>query len=190
MKPKIIFRKIKEKTSSKEKQSAMAQVLVLQATGERLKHSQTGRPVVNQSMDVSISHKDNLVCVGVVPRPYRIGIDVERVDANLNAELFLGPVINKAEQNCFGIFCEENNLSSASGIAIFWSIKEAFFKCLDYDLKPGKVSIMSIASDGRVIIDYADEIKQLMTRRCLKICSVKASFDQKYSYTQAIMKEN
>ncbi len=190
MKPTIIFQKMKPGLVSRAKQRAVARALVLKATGKNLRHFQTGRPMVDESVDVSISHKEDLVCVGLVPKPYRIGVDVERVDNSLNAEIFFGPVITRAEQAWFRTFCEDNNFSLTSGVAIFWSIKEAFFKCLDYDLKPGKVSILAIASNGRVKIDRVDEIRQLMAARRLKLCSVRTFFDQKHSYAQAIMKES
>jgi len=171
-----------------KKQKMLARSLVYKLTGKKIRHLKTGRPFVDRSMDISISHKNDLVGVGIVPSPYRIGIDVERVDAKLDAELFFGPVITQAEQSCFRAFCRANNLSLVSGVAIFWSIKEAFFKCLDYDLKPGKVSVIAITPNGRVRINCADEIRQLMAGRRLKICSVRTFFDNKYSYSQTTMK--
>ena len=190
MKPEIIFRKIRKQPLNLEGQRAIARSILVQATGKNLEHSHTGRPIVDNSMDVSISHREDMVCVGIVPKPYRIGIDVESIDVELNPELFFGPVITKAEQTCLKTFCENNNLSLASGVAIFWSIKEAFFKCLDYDLKPGKVNIISIARDGRAIINCEDEIKQFMVDRRLKFHSAKTSFfDKKLSFNKVIMKE-
>ncbi|MDD2753093.1 MAG: 4'-phosphopantetheinyl transferase superfamily protein [Candidatus Portnoybacteria bacterium] len=189
MKAKIIFQKIKPGPASREEQRAMARALILRATGKKLAHSQTGRPLAGKAMDVSISHMNDLVCVGLVPKPYRIGVDIERIDVEFDAALFFGPVITRVERVFFRAFCESNNLSLPSGVAVFWSVKEAFFKCLDYDLKPGKIKIAAIAGNGEVKIDCTDEIKDLMAERRLRMCSIKTFFDRKRNYARAIMEE-
>jgi len=189
MKLKIILQKIESGSWDIKEQRAIARSLLVKLTGKNVKHLQTGRPVLSQSIDVSISHKNDLVCVGIVPKPYRLGIDVEHINVNFKAELFFGSVITKAESSFFKIFQESNNLSLSSGVAIFWSIKESFFKCLDYDLKPGKIEILNISNNGEIEIVYSDEIEHLMHKRKLKLCSMKVIFNQGYIYSQTIMKK-
>ncbi|MFH1393237.1 MAG: 4'-phosphopantetheinyl transferase superfamily protein [Patescibacteria group bacterium] len=170
-----------------KKQRALARSLVYELTGKEIKHLKTGRPFIDRSMDISISHKNDLVGVGIVPSPYRIGIDIERVDTSLNAELFFGPVITQTEQAYFRTFCEDNNFSLASGVAIFWSIKEAFFKCLDYDLKPGKISVLGISKLGKIQFGFSDEIEKIMKENSLKIHSAIVSFKGEYAFSQTVM---
>lgn len=189
MKPKIILRKIGSGSWDIKKQRAIARSLLVELTGKNVRHLQTGRPVLSQSIDVSISHKNDLVCVGIVPKPYKIGIDVEHFNTDLNAELFFGSVITEAECSFFKTFCESNNFSLSSGVAIFWSIKESFFKCLDYDLKPGKIKILNISNNGEIGIAYSDEIRHLMNKRKLKLDSMKVVFNKGYIYSQTIMKK-
>jgi len=171
-----------------KKQRSLAHFLVSKLTGKKIKHSKTGRPIVDQSVDVSISHKNDLACAGVVPAPYRIGIDVEHIKNDINAELFLGSVITKTEVPFLKTFCENNNISISSGIAIFWSVKEAFFKCLDYDLKPGKINLLNILKNSKVEVGCSDEIKCLMKKRRLKLCFAKTIFNEKHVYSQVVMR--
>ena len=157
MKPKIILQKVESGSWDVKEQRAMARFLLAQLTGTKMKHSQTGRPILDQSIDASISHKDDLVCAGIIQKPYRIGLDVEHINAGINAKLFFGSIITTVEFSFLKTFCRNNNLSLSSGVAIFWSIKESFFKCLDYDLKPGKIDILSISGDGEVKIMLSNE---------------------------------
>lgn len=172
-----------------KKQRALARSLVYELTGKKIRHSKTGRPLVGRSMDISISHKNDLAGVGIVPLPYRIGIDIEHLKVDLNNRLFIGPVITNKEVVFLKKLCSDNNLSISSGIAVFWSIKESFFKCLDYDLKPGKISILNISKSGAIRICLSEEIKNLMARRRLAFVSSKVVFADGYSYSETIMKE-
>lgn len=172
-----------------KKQRAIAHLLVYKLTGRKMKRSKTGRPFVKKSIDVSVSHKDDFVNVAVVPAPYRIGIDIERFGTRLNAKLFFGPVITNREFLFFKKFCENNNFPYSSGVVIFWSIKESFFKCLDYNLKPGKINVLGISKQGNVQFGLSDEIKTSMEEKRLKICSTKIVFKNKYIFSQTIMKK-
>ncbi len=186
---KIILQKIESDSLSLKKQRDIANSLFVKLTGKNIKHSQTGRPVLNQSIDVSISHKNDLICIGAVNSPYKIGIDIEHINTSFNAELFFGSVITKIEIPFLKIFCKDNNLSLSSAIAIFWSIKESFFKCLDYDLKPGKINILNISKKNKVRIDCSNEIKYLMKKRKLEFCFTKSTFDKDNIYSHTIMKK-
>jgi phosphopantetheinyl transferase (holo-ACP synthase) len=187
MKPKIVFKKIKNKKVGIRHQKTVANSLVFNLTGEETKHSSTGRPFVDKPVDLSISHKDDLVCVGTIPNPYKIGIDVEHLFADIKANLFLGTVITKKETPLLKKFCKKSGISVNSGVAIFWSVKEAFFKCLDYDLKPGKISILNISKD-KIKFGFSVEIRKLMKEKKLEFYFAKATFDEKHIYSQVVMK--
>jgi len=172
-----------------KKQRLAARSLIFELTGKKLKHSKTGRPLLGKGIDLSVSHKDNLTRVKFVPAPYKIGIDIEKLDADISAELFLGPMITEKEIPFLNSFCRREGLSLASGVAAFWSVKESFFKCLDYDLKPGKIGILSILKSGAVRICFSEEIKNLMAKRRLDFFSSKMVFAGGYFYSETIMKE-
>jgi len=84
-------------------------------------------------------------------------------------------------------FLFKNKLSLESGVAIFWSIKEAFFKCLDYDLKPAKVNIINILKNGEVRLTYAEEIEKIMEEKKIKIHRAKFEIKNDYVYSEVIM---
>ena len=190
MNPKIIFQEISQGGANLEKQRRIAHSLLFDLTGKKIKHSKTGRPIIDRSVDVSISHKNDLVCAGIVPEPYRIGVDVEHIKNKINAELFFGSLITKSETFFLKTFCENNNISASSGVAIFWSVKEAFFKCLGCDLTPGRIRISGISKNGKVVIDYSDEIKLLMADRGLRVCLAKTIFDEKHVRSHVVMKNS
>ncbi len=173
----------------KKKQKTIVSSLVYELTGKRMRHSKTGKPIVGKSIDVSVSHKDNYVCASSVPSPYRIGIDIENLQANINAKLFIGSVITENELLSIKKFCSKNNFSHQSGIILFWSIKESFFKCLDYDLKPGKISVTDVSKKGEIQFHISDEIKDIMEKRHLKLYSTNIAFQDKYVLSQTIMKK-
>jgi len=169
-------------------QRATASSLTYELTGKKLTHLRSGRPFVSRSMDVSVSHKGPVVGVSVVPAPYRIGIDIEWLGERLSTKLFFGSVITKEELPVFKNFCREAGFSPSSGVAVFWSIKESFFKCLDHDLKPGKIGVLGISREGEIQLGLSDEIKNVMKKRNLELCSVKAAFDGEYVYLETIMR--
>ena len=190
MNPKIIFQKIICNSKDIQGQRAVACGWLFNLTGKRVKHSKSGRPIIGRTMDVSISHKNNLAYIGIAPRPYRIGVDVEHIKNDINTELFLKWVITKKETLFLRTFCKKGRLSLSSGIAVFWSVKEAFFKCLDYDLKPGKISILNIRKNNRIKINCSDEIKCLMRKKKLKLYFAWTIFNKKHIFSQTIMIEN
>ncbi len=171
-----------------KEQRLAANSLAYALTGKKIRHSETGRPFIGKSADISVSHKDDFVAVATVPSPYRIGIDVEHLATSLNAELFLRSAMTKRELPFFKKFCEINNFPYSSGVAVFWSAKESFFKCLDYDLKPAKISVLDISERGEIQFAFSDEIKKTMEHRNLKFCSAKTLFKNEHIFSQTIMK--
>jgi hypothetical protein len=97
-----------------------------------VRHGPSGRPFVRGlPVDVSIAHKDDLVVVGAVDRPARIGVDVEWLDADIDWRRIADHLLDVREQSLQETFAREENLSLASAFAVFWAIKESFFKCAD-----------------------------------------------------------
>ncbi len=187
MKPKIVFQKIVGGHASMREQSILASSLLHELTGKIVRHSPSGRPIIDESVDVSISHKEDIFCVGIVSNHHRIGIDLEHLFININTELFIGTVITRAEDAYLRSYCDTNGLALSSGIAIFWSIKEAFFKCLDYDFKPGNISVLKIYKNKRVLIGVSEEIRLLMKKRGLTLSFVKVDHKEHYVFSQVIM---
>lgn len=169
-----------------KEQKAAANYLVYKLTKRKLRHSKTGRPFIGKSNDISISHKGSVVGIAVVPSPYKIGIDIEYLKTYLNARYFLGSVITNKETSFLKKFCKSNDFSYSSGIAVFWSIKESFFKCIDYDLKPAKISILKISKKGSVQFLFSDEIKAVLARKNLKIHLVSIVFLKNYVFSRTI----
>jgi len=172
-----------------EEQRAITDLLVYKLTGEKIQHSKTGRPFVGKPIDISVSHKDKYISAAYVTFPYKIGLDIENLKAPLNAKLFLGSIIKNHEILLLKKICKKNNFSHSSGVILFWSIKESFFKCLDYCLKPGKIDLLGISKKGIVKLSFSDEIKNLMKKRKLEFCSTRISFKNGYVFSQTIMKK-
>lgn len=168
-------------------QRALASSMVREMTGKKLRHSKTGRPFISRAADISISHREDLVGVAMVPSPYRIGIDLERLKSDLNGRLFIGSAIGAKEAVFLKKFCARNNLPLNSGIAILWSIKESFFKCLDYDLIPGKISVLGVSRFGKIRLGLSDEIAGVMKNRGLRIQSASVIFRDGYIFSQTVM---
>ncbi|MCR4330572.1 MAG: 4'-phosphopantetheinyl transferase superfamily protein [Patescibacteria group bacterium] len=169
-------------------QRATVHSMVYELTGKKLRHLRSGRPFVSRLIDVSVSHKGPIVKVKAVPAPYKIGIDVEWLKESLSEELFLGPVITEEEVPFLREFCRKHGFPLSSGIATFWSVKESFFKCLDHDLRPGKIRLADISGDGLVSFVLSDEIEEIMKKRRLRLCSVKVVIGGEYVYSETVMK--
>jgi len=183
------IKKYKAKELDLGSQRLLAKLLVHKLTGKELRHSKTGRPFVSRDLDVSISHKDKIVCVATIRSPYRIGIDVENLNINLNINNFFGSIIARDEELFLIKFCKRKKISQTSGVVTLWSIKESFFKCLDYDLKPGKLSIKNILNNGRVFLNFPDDIRALIKKRGLVYCFTKIQFFEEYVCSETIMKK-
>jgi len=171
------------------KQRKIAENLVYKLTGGKIKHLKTGRPCVGKSVDISISHKGDIVVAAAVRHPYKIGVDVEHLKPQLNVRNFFGAVITNDETPLFKEFCEKNNFSLSSGVAAFWSIKESFFKCVDYDLKPAKISILGISKKGNIKFLFSEEIKGVLFKKNLEIYSAKIVFRGKYVFSRTMAKK-
>lgn len=170
-----------------QKQRATAKAAVRELTGRHLRHLRSGRPLIGKAADISVTHRDSVIGVGLVPAPYRIGIDIEQIAPDIQSDLFVGPCMSAAEVSAAASFCSAHGLDAVSGVAVIWSLKEAFFKCLDHDLKPRKIMVRSISKKGRVVLRISDEIAQVMQERKFKIHFAQVSVRKGYIFSQVVM---
>lgn len=169
------------------KQREAVASLVYEFTGRKLKHSKTGRPFVGKFVDISVSHKDDVVAVAAVSAPYRTGIDVENIKSRINTKRFLRMVITEKELPVFNRFRENRRLANNSAAVVFWSVKESFFKCLDCDLKVRKINILNISKKGVVRFGFSDEIADLMKKNGLEMRLSRVDFKNNYVFSRVIM---
>lgn len=161
MEPIVITKKIKEGCDMR-RQSSEAHALVAELMGRSVMHSGTGRPIVDAPVDISITHKHDMICVGIVPDPYRIGVDVEYLAEDIHRELFVDSVVTRKEIACAQQYCTVRGMSVTAAVLLLWSIKEAFFKCLDREFEPREISVCGIDASGSVAFEYGRQIKHTM----------------------------
>lgn len=124
----------------------LKQVLGPQA---ELSHTKTGKPVIHGSdREVSYSHKSNHFALAFSDAP--IGVDIElKMDPQV-AGVFFNFLISPPEL-CL-IEKLKLNYSFETIMTVFWTAKEAIFKCLDRDLQFAKVQIIGWKKLGSEII--------------------------------------
>lgn len=113
-----------------------------------VRYSRSGAPYLPKSgYNISISHKNNVLYIGIAQKPFTIGVDVENINQKLHLNSFIKNTLNDSE-----IFLLDNLAGNRAGKkkygVIFWSLKEAVFKCLNEDLKPKDIMIINIDSDN------------------------------------------
>lgn len=139
--------------------------------------------------DISFSHKPDRVFVGISQQPYRIGVDLEKFDVNLNTKAFMKYAFSEIENIVLKSYCDGNSFSLVQGVVLFWSIKESFFKCLDYQFLPKAISIVNITNKGGVNIKYHNKIKMALKRKKLGVKDSIVKFDNEYIYSVTIMEK-
>lgn len=156
-------------------------------TGKKLKKLKSGRPFIDKKVDISISHKNNLFFIGIVHSPYRVGVDVELIQPEICISNFINKIISKKELLILKNYCKKKRISDKTGFAIFWSLKESFFKCLDYDLVPLHINIVDISEKKEVTFRMSYSIKTKMKERHLII--IKSSFfiKKEYVFSKVVM---
>ena len=96
--------------------------LLLTSTPE-ISYKKSGRPVLkNTNLNISISHSAELVVVLISEK--KIGIDAENV--NRKIDKVLPRFLNKNEIEFISSSCNQQNFKT-----LFWSAKEAIYKCAD-----------------------------------------------------------
>lgn len=94
-----------------------------------------GRPFIRglDQIDVSLSHTDDLIAVGV-GRTGRIGVDVEPADRRMSYELLRGHMCTPAEHAELERMSQDRQ---ASELLRLWTLKEAYTKALGQGLQLG-----------------------------------------------------
>tara|TARA_Y100000310_G_C20536298_1_gene741022 strand:+ start:280 stop:918 length:639 start_codon:yes stop_codon:yes gene_type:complete len=150
-------------------------------------YRKSGRPYIkNRNLDISISHKSEKVFVGIVKSPYKIGVDLEKFDVIKNIEIFQKYFLCDKEKDYIKNYCKENRLSLSEALIIFWSIKESFFKCIDYYFIPKLIKIRRI--DGKnVDVICSEKIIKKMERKKLYTKEIKVKYDKNFVYVRTLM---
>lgn len=117
-----------------------------------VRYSRSGAPYLPKSgHNISISHKKNILYVGIVKKPFAIGVDVENMNQKLHLNSFIKNILNDSEIFLLDNLAKNRAEKKKYGI-IFWSLKEAVFKCLNKNIKPKDVVIKNIDSDNNCTI--------------------------------------
>jgi phosphopantetheinyl transferase len=136
-------------------------------------HRENGKPylLINNKMtsyDLSLSHKNNFICVGISKSPYRIGVDVEQLDQNVEKK-FAGFFLNDREINL---------LKSEQDVLIFWSLKESFFKAAGFFLPFKELQITRISEN--ITYSFSSQLKARLLKENLVF--VASSFYQEENF--------
>jgi len=144
-------------------------------------YTETGRPVIaNEDVDVSISHKPERVFVGMVPTPYRIGVDIENINSKISVRVFSKYLSDLKRYSWL------DNLSLSKRAIIYWSIKESFFKCIDHDLMPMSANIHEISKEGKVKLMPSSKIKKIIKKKKLKILGIYFRIQGNFVYSVTV----
>ncbi len=109
---------------------------------------QSGVPYMPDSKyNISISHKKNILYVGIVKKPFKIGVDVENINQKLYLNSFIKNIFNNSESFLLNNLAK-NGAEKEKYAIIFWSLKEAIFKCLNKNIKPKDVIIKNMDKDN------------------------------------------
>ena len=160
--------------------------IVRSLTGKSLKRSSTGRPIVDAPFDISISHKEDIVVAACIEKPCHIGIDVESLSEKINEKLFLGTIFSHKELTEAKKICRAQSLSESAAAIILWSIKEAFFKCIDKELVPGSVRVRSISRAGKVAFLPSPGLKRELGVMKQKPFSGAIFFESQYVFSLVV----
>jgi phosphopantetheinyl transferase len=141
-------------------------------------HFANGRPhlVLDRKSvpyDLSISHKNDFIGVGIVADPYKIGIDIEVAEQSFNDNF----------ATFFLTTDEIKILRTRSDVILFWSLKESFYKALGLFLSFKQLQIRSVGSE--IHLTYSKEVQNIMQAQKLSLVSTNYFVDTGFmiSYT-------
>ena len=132
-------------------------LLGLGAAEARIDYRVDGRPELGplRATDVSISHREERVLVGAVPRPRRVGVDTEWLDDPVDAALLAKHALDERERELVTQLCREG-LEPRAAILSLWAMKEAVCKAAGLELKPRSVLVTALdVGSGAVSVDAA-----------------------------------
>ena len=124
----------------RKRQTEIAHRILKEKCGvDVVSYSESGRPVVSTNVDVSISHTKNRVYVGIAPKPYCIGVDVENLDRRVS-----------------------DDISDKKQYSTEWCLKEAFSKACDISFVPEDISVEK--KDGEYAVSYVGDKNESLER--------------------------
>ncbi len=147
--------------------------IVDRVLSKKLSYLDSGRPFLSSDQDISISHKHGYFYVSVVGSPCIVGVDIEDLGEKIDDDLFLKNISNKEEFSLLKEGVKDFMLNKKELCVVLWSIKESFFKCIDYKLDMKNVRIKSFKND-RVSFCYFGEVKDFIENK--KISEILCTF--------------
>lgn len=147
--------------------------IVRSLTGESLSYETTGRPMISSGKDISISHKGPVFWFSLITPPYLVGIDVEDVCEEIHEDAFTHYFLQNEEEEALNAFCTRYGSTKKEGLIAFWSIKEAFMKCIKYTkITTDLITIQGIDASGIVSIKVGTKIEAYMEESNISIISL------------------
>ena len=133
-------------------------------TGNQMFYLDSGRPYFSSEKDIAVSHKENYFCSVIVDYPYIVGIDIENINEEIDVAVFLKNALFQEEFTILGSNKEMGPLCDNQKGVILWSIKESFFKCVDYKLDMKSLRVAGIKNNC-VSFEYSQELEKILLEK-------------------------
>src|SRR5262249_53255180 len=109
---------------------ALSSLLGVEPVDVPLRRGARGRPEIegNDRFDFNVSHTERVALIGVAARthePIRIGVDIERIDRNVNADRLSTKFLTEAERRSLMPLPPGERIR---GFLRYWTYKEAMSK--------------------------------------------------------------
>ena len=142
-------------------------LLRVQPSEVTIAYDPDGRPRADGApCDISISHAEDLVAVAVAGKGYRVGIDIEPFNRQIDAGAFTRFLLTGAEQLEF----ERMRMSGWSvqeAVIGVWSAKESFCKCAGYAFRPADLSLHWSADFRDAVVSPEPRLQHFLDNRGL-----------------------
>ncbi len=113
--------KLKKNELAKEQFLAVRKTLQLENQGYKIRYDESGRPLINSDLNISISHSNHMAAI-VFSGCSRIGIDIELKDSKiLNIH---DKFLNESEK------LKKEFQSNVDYLIMIWTAKESIYKAL------------------------------------------------------------
>ena len=127
-------------------------LLDLSAAAAPVDYKTSGAPrMTSHPLHISISHSSERVLVALCD-DRRVGVDIADLRERVNTAGFLDYATEATERPLLGALTS-SGWSLRSALTIFWSMKEAVFKCIGTDFVPKHARVRSIGG-GHAIVQH------------------------------------
>jgi len=139
-----------------------------------ISYAADGRPAMPAlPVDISIAHRADRVAVALVASPGRVGIDLEDLDAAIDAEAFMAHALTGHDNVALQSLMSQGWTRSAALIGL-WSAKEACCKCTGYPLRPRDLAIEAWHLDGRLGCRPGARMQDYLQQHALSVPGLQA----------------